>query len=107
MEWFLIINGARTPTTAPGKAVSSGCIFPKIIWRAHSVILSRLDQETGRLEAEILLWDALEGLWGAFGPGSGLESQELTLETDFLVVSTTGLVEKWENPENPENPVNP
>ena len=93
--------------TETGKAVSSGCIFPKIIWRAHSVILSRSDQETGRLEAEILLWDALEGFWGAFGPGSGLEFQELALETHFLVVSTTGLADYWENPEIPGKTENP
>ena len=50
---------------------------------------------------------AQKGFWGAFGPGSGLESQELALETDFLVVSTTVLAEIPEIQENPENPVNP
>ena len=93
--------------TENGKAVSSGCIFPKIIWRAHSVILSRSDQETGRSGAENGLRDALEGSWGAFGPGIGARFQELALETDFLVVSTTVLVEKWKIQEIPEKSENP
>ena len=50
---------------------------------------------------------AQKGCWGAFGHGSGLEFQELALETDFLVVSTTGFAEILENPENPEKSGNP
>ncbi len=50
---------------------------------------------------------AQKGFWGAFGPGSGLESQDLTLETHFLVVSTTGLADYWENPEFPGKTENP
>ena len=50
---------------------------------------------------------AQKGFWGAFGPGSGLESQELALETHFLVVSTTGLADYWENPEFPGKTENP
>ena len=105
---MVFINIMQPKTTKQqGKAVSSGCIFPKIIWRAQSVILSRSDQETGRSGAEIGLRSALEGLWGAFGPGSGLEFQELALETHFLVVSTTGLADYWENPEFPGKTENP
>ena len=50
---------------------------------------------------------AQKGSWGAFGPGIGARFQELALETDFLVVSTTGLADYWENPEFPGKTENP
>jgi hypothetical protein len=36
MEWFSRYNSAKTTQPNQGKAVSSGEIFPKIIWEAQS-----------------------------------------------------------------------
>ena len=81
MEWFSNMVRAKPKKPQEGKAVSSGCIFPKIIWRAHSVILSRSGPIIGLAElksgSEGLLGSIWARIWAGIsgiGPGNSLFS---------------------------------
>lgn len=68
MEWFINIQ-AQNENHKNGKAVSSGCIFPKIIWRAHSVILSTSGPIIGLAELKSSSEGLLGSIWARIRAG--------------------------------------